>query len=459
MTSRPINIREISRARFDALASMSRSPAAAYVSEELAWYANEDETILGVMLRDVIDNDYVAIVMARDEGGVFRCFDSECSLPTPNEATAWLTRAMKWHTGQGVRMYAQGDYSRGVDLFTPVLAEERLHPFFVGLASNPAFLPAKEMIRAMMPAFIDIDGNFVEQFQTVGFDARLWELYLNSYLREEELFIDRPRPSPDFLVTKFGQSVAIEAVIVGRRTGSPARYFKSSDDPVRMPLPNDYTHEMPIRFGSPLFTKLRKEYWNLPHVTGKPLVFAIADFHDDQSMLWSSAALIRYLYGMDHAFHYNDAGELIIVPSAITTHQGSKTIPSGFFRQPNSEYVSAVLFSASGTISKFNRLGRQAGFADPDVTLIRIGTCHDHDPRASMPKMFRYVVDETCKETWAEGMSMFHNPRALHPVPQELFPSIAHHRLRDDGQIVSRIPEFHPYGSITWLVHARREGR
>ncbi len=80
--------------------------------------------------------------------------------------------------------------------------------------------------------------------------------------------------------------------------------------------------------------------------------------------------------------------------------------------------------------------------------MIRMGTFHDHDPNASVPRIFRYTVEENSEETWAEGLSMFHNPNALHPVPQELFPTIAHHQFKD-GQIVSRLPEFHPYASVT----------
>ncbi|MCG8450861.1 MAG: hypothetical protein MI725_14945, partial [Pirellulales bacterium] len=114
--------------------------------------------------------------------------------------------------------------------------------------------------------------------------------------------------------------------------------------------------------GSALFSKLQKQYWNLPHVTGKPLVFAIADFHDDQSMLWTATALHEYLYGVRHESHHGESGELVVDPIQILTHKvGEKEVPSGFFFQPDTENVSAVLFSASGTISKFNRLGRQAG--------------------------------------------------------------------------------------------------
>jgi hypothetical protein len=46
---------------------------------------------------------------------------------------------------------------------------------------------------------------------------------------------------------------------------------------------------------------------------------------------------------------------------------GQKVIPSGFFDLPGPENVSAVLFSNSGTISKFNRMGVVAGFGSRRV--------------------------------------------------------------------------------------------
>ena len=184
-------------------------------------------------------------------------------------------------------------------------------------------------------------------------------------------------------------------------------------------------------------------------MAGNPIVFAIADYHDDQSMLWSSTALINYLYGVRHDHHFDEKGQLIIEPITIETHKiDEKEIPSGYFFQPDSEHISAILFSASGTISKFNRLGRQAGFVSPNVKMYRMGTYHDHNPNASLPKLFRYEVNEECEETWGEGLSMFHNPNAINPVPEELFPSIAHHKF-ENGLIVSMLPEFHPYASHT----------
>jgi len=453
-----IEIKELPLKRFNALAGLSRSAAASYVSRELAWFSNEDETILGTLLIDTIDNDYVAILMARDEFGKYRCFDTECSIVRLEDAKNWLIRAMKWHTCQNMKICPQGGKATGVDLFTPVISTEKQHPYFTRLCSDSALLPARSIINEMMAHFIDIDGNFTEQFQSTGFDARVWELYLNNYFSEEELFIERENSSPDFIVKKYGKSIAVEAVIVGRKNDNPPKYFKTMS--ALMP-PKDileaHKDELPIKFGSPLFTKLNKEYWKLPHVEGNALVFAIADFHDDQSMIWSSTALITYLYGVQHEFYYDENNQLVIIPIEIETHKlGDKEIPSGYFFQPKSENVSAVLSSASGTISKFNRIGRQAGFFDPNVIMIRMGTFHDHDPNAVVPRLFRYKVDENSEETWAEGLSMYHNPNALYPIPRELFPSIAHHEFKD-GQIVSQLPEFHPYSSVTFNMITKQD--
>jgi hypothetical protein len=69
--------------------------------------------------------------------------------------------------------------------------------------------------------------------------------------------------------------------------------------------------------------------------------------------------------------------------------------------------------------------------------------------------MFQYIVDEKSQETWAEGLSMFHNPNTVYPVPEELFPSIAHHHYQD-GRIASRVPEFYPYASITLNIRIKK---
>ncbi len=42
------------------------------MSEELEWYADSDEIVLGIVLRDTIDSDFVGIILGEMRGQVPR---------------------------------------------------------------------------------------------------------------------------------------------------------------------------------------------------------------------------------------------------------------------------------------------------------------------------------------------------------------------------------------------------
>ncbi len=158
-----------------------------------------------------------------------------------------------------------------------------------------------------------------------------------------------------------------------------------------------------------------------------------------------------YVFGYDHEWHRDEQGGLVITPQKITNHKwNDKEIPSGFFDLLGSENVSAVLFSNSGTISKFNRMGVLGGFGSNRVLLVREGTCVDHDSNAAAPKVFRRIVNaQDYIEFWTEGLDVFHNPKAQIPLDPSLTPGAAHHFLQEDGNVVSHTPDWHPLGSFT----------
>lgn len=56
-----MQIEEIDKKRFDAFVHQSRSPGVAYVSEEQSWWATPDESVIGVVIRDTVDNDFLGI--------------------------------------------------------------------------------------------------------------------------------------------------------------------------------------------------------------------------------------------------------------------------------------------------------------------------------------------------------------------------------------------------------------
>src|SRR3546814_15734503 len=63
----------------------------------------------------------------------------------------------------------------------------------------------------MMRFHEDADGNFIEQFQTTGFDPRLWELYLFATFNELGYARDSAVAVPDFILTGLPGRLAIEA--------------------------------------------------------------------------------------------------------------------------------------------------------------------------------------------------------------------------------------------------------
>lgn len=450
------SVKPLTPERYNAFVAWTRTPIAGMMGQEIEFFSTLNERVIGVLILDRTDGDYGYVALGRDEKGRYRCIGVNMSMRKLDAQHA-LLRELKQHFHSGIEVFPQGDEAKdkaGIDLFASVVPEEKLGETFRLISAGDHWTPARSIMSEMMRHFHDVDGNFVEQFQTTGFDSRIWELYLYAALLEEGLFVEKPAPAPDFMVSRGGKRVFIEAVTVNPSAGDPVP--RSDEEPkVRPPEEIRKLNEtkIPIKFGSALWSKLTraKPYWEMKDVAGHPLVFAIADFHEKQSMTWTSTALIDYLYGVSHDFSKDESGQLIISPEKIATHEyEGKQIPSGFFLQPNSEHVSAVLFSASGTISKFNRMGMLAGFGLPEQRVMRMGAKYKHDKNSALPDFFVFEVKQgEVSETWAEGLSLFHNPNAIHPVDRNLFPNVAHHYFVD-GQIRSYLPEFHPYWSYTW---------
>ena len=77
------------------------------------------------------------------------------------------------------------------DLFDPITEPVKRHPLFEGARTSPQAEPGRMMANEVFATFEDVDGNFVEQFQTSGFDARVFELYFHAYLTRNHFLIDR----------------------------------------------------------------------------------------------------------------------------------------------------------------------------------------------------------------------------------------------------------------------------
>jgi len=329
------------------------------------------------------------------------------------------------------------------NLFDLLVSQEKLHANFhkiMPLQSGEDFHgPTRIALQESFDKLPKPDGNFIKDFQSTGFDSRVWELYLNEMFHCVGLTVKQPFDRPDFLLSNGTDDVWVEAV-----TANASQVF--AEDNTSGELWGDQD-EVAIKLGGPLRDKLKKKYWELPHVTGKPLVLAISDFHDASPGFRSSShALERYAYGI-HARLLSSVGEEVkYVQEMLSQHIGRKTIPSGFFKLDGAENISALLFSNAGTVAKFSRMGFIKRPV-PGMILTRVGIEYDEDPKAIMPRAFACFVEED-SEDWNDEAVVLHNPYAKHPLPENFFGTTAQD-VYENGNIHFFVCGPYTYASTT----------
>lgn len=432
----------INKKLFDIFLLFTREPFVQYFTDELEFYSNGNGGLLGLISLDISDNDYYGCILSRDESKQYRAETIEASIPTLEEARKWVDEKMNSDS-----IVFHDNKHKFFDIFQELNQKRQKHPNYNLLNEHIGFSSAKEVIREISYHYNDIDGNFIEQFQSKnGFDSRVWELYLFCFFREQFFSFKRNFNAPDYIIEKLNNEIAVEAVIVSRKTDINKTDISISED-----FQKKLENEIPLLFSNALFDKMKKKYWEKEHVKDKPFVIAIADFHDSMSMTWTSTALSDYLYGYKYEPTFDDKGNFSVNSIKIGNYlkDNGTEIQSGFFFQPESENISAILFSSCGTLSKFNRMGKQAGLGIGKVTLLRMGTYYNHDPNATVPNIISYKVDETSFETWSEGVIIFHNPNAKNPLNPALFDDRVAQSFFNDKFIYSKIPKYFPYNSFT----------
>jgi len=341
------------------------------------------------------------------------------------------------------------------NLFEPVVPAKKLNSNFNLVKQNVGYEPARRMLEKVYEEFENIDGNFLQQFQTTGFDQRIFELYLFAYLKDSGFEFERGYDRPDFIIKKDGYRVAIEATTVNpvskadTSISDEENYKDLSPEEIKFKL----EQELPIKFGSPLYSKLKKKYWKLDHCQETPLILAIQSFHEEGSLRYSSTSLVNYLYGSQ-----DKVKDGKIVQEEITEHRlHEKVIPSGFFKSPDSENISAVIFSNSGSIAKFQRMGYIRGFVSNHIKIKRSGFCYNFEKNALEPESFDYDLDEVdYDEPWGEELVVCLNPYAKHPIPKDFFPNAAQVYLHN-SRVMTDIFGFTPFSSRTLIINVGGE--
>lgn len=420
--------------RFEALTLWGRPAGMNRDCRLASAWATVDERILAAVLHLNATREFFCVAFARDQQGRYRGFERSVMYPSPRAAVAALQRDFGQRLAQVRPVHVEpAPPSQGLDLFAPAAGTTRLHDAFVFLRDSFEQAAARELLQEVARWFPNQDGHFVKEFQTAGYSARTWELYLWCAFRTLGFEIDQTHAVPDFGLSKQKARIFVEATTVSAHDpyGAAMAAGPPPDPPERI---YDYIdHDMAQKFGSPLYSKLKRADWKKPHVSGHPFVLALADFHAPASMRWSYRALPQYLYGLKAITIPDSENRLIEIFMPGEDHVvGDKRVPTNFFAQPDAENVSAILFSNAGTISKFNRMGVLAGFGDAWVSLLRSGMLTDPEAWEITETPFKSdVEDPAYQESWCDEIILYHNPNALRPVDPNLFPGVTHVHIVD----------------------------
>lgn len=420
--------------------------------EEISWWADERRQAVGLITLDPRLLDFGCLALRRDVDHRFRVIPDANRYDSPAAALEALEAHMR--PGQPPEPRPSGEPARR-NLFR-VAEGAVLNEKFQMLCSSTHHFAALHTIAEVYFALDRPDENFVGDFQTEGFDARLWELYLFAAFREQGIEVRQDLVSPDFRLDHLGLTVLVEAV-----TANPEQRMRPLFEPPA-PAPADRlerTLGAPAeRFAKSLRSKMDKRYWERPQAIGKPLILAIADFHQSGSMTWSSQSLQSYLYGRKTLSEVRD-GEKRAWSEPVERLQGSLGLPAGFFKQPDSEHISAVIGCNAATLGKFNRMGHLAGWKVPGLRMERSGILFCHSGNRLEPTEFCLDIDDPAYEQlwpygelWCLELEVYHNPNALHPIPRPFFPGATHFFERDGEGVFEGPWKNRVLSSITALL-------
>ncbi|QUS59101.1 hypothetical protein KGB56_25860 (plasmid) [Pseudovibrio brasiliensis] len=444
----------------------TRNSRVPYFTEEVSWWSSHDEALLGMVSLDKVDGDYSWMILARDRIGRFRCAYPNVSIKDQAHAEKMLRVEMAKVITEGEieKFGEQGDETNSpLNLFEVSTGQdpEKLHPYFKLLMEEKGREPARKVLQELALWLAPSDPHLVREFQTAGFDQRLWELFLWAALREFSYDVEQLE-APDFSCKSPKVEFTLEATTVAPSIQGALAEHPDPKTPIEI---EKFNHDyMAIKFGSALTSKLGKKnahglhYWEREESKDRPFVIAIADFHKPSSMsqlgsmTYTQSALWRYLYGLHVKWRIED-DKVVIEEGDVEEHQfNGKKIPSNFFSLPLAENVSAVLFSNAGTIAKFDRMGVVAGFGADGYDYFRCGFRPDSDPNAVIGKAFvDDVRAEDYEEYWTQEIQVFHNPHAKHPLSVEHLMGASHHFI-ENGKLQSLMPDDAVLSSFTNIV-------
>ncbi|MES2879551.1 MAG: glycosaminoglycan attachment site [Pseudomonadota bacterium] len=322
-----------------------------------------------------------------------------------------------------------------MDLFKPVVSQERWHPVFKMLVEGD-YAPERAVLAHWAKEFADRDGKFVQEFQ-LSFEPCLWELYLNASLVELGHQLDFSHHAPDFVVHG-NASFTLEATIAAPAAGGkPAYGWTIQDIPEDL---NQFNMESTLRICNSFSSKVkryRQHYSTLDHVAGKPFVMGIASFDRPLAHLAALRPVTAALYGLyhDEEATSRDATRVVSYNVAQVPKNANVNIDLGLFCDDSFADVSAIIYSSLAT------WGKVRAMADNPAARTVYTTIHPQEG-SLMPRVLTRVKRDY-SEHLLDGLVVLHNPFATHPLPDDVFehPRVAQVRPTPSGELITNAPD------------------
>jgi hypothetical protein len=306
-----------------------------------------------------------------------------------------------------------------MDLLTPLVTEDKLHQHFKVISGDrPSNGYARKVLEAWLEGFPDRDGKFIQEFQTT-FNSSFWEIYLHAALRELGAEFYWKHYAPDFILSVEQTEFVLEATTANAAQGSVPEWSKSLVPPAREEIDlNEINRVAIIRLANAFMNKATHyidKYSKLEHVKGKPFLLAIAPFEQP----WFNLQVYRPIEALLYDY-YVDEQEYLANPErfpggleskslgSVTKDNGSE-IELGFFNCERFSHVSAVVFSNVATWGKVDALSGNPMMVVSTQWETDQGISHR---TASFGKVGETIID---------GLRIYHNPYAKHPLPANIF--------------------------------------